>query len=151
MNPENKARKQFDSLFHACGSPVLSNLVFNPFDAKLKRIAAENGARYTRYADDIVFSGVSTPPRGIAKEVRTVIEIAGWKVAEGKDRLVQLPQRLKVHGLLVHGSNPRLTKGYRNRIRAISHLVKHEKVREEDIARFHGHLSYANSVKKLSG
>ena len=131
-------------------SPVLSNLVFSPFDVELKRIAAETASRYTRYADDIVFSGLGDPPSALAERVRIVIEGAGWKVADRKERLTQLPQRLKVHGLLVHGSIPRLTKGYRNRIRAISHLLKHDKVKDEDIARFKGHLSYAKSVDKLS-
>jgi RNA-directed DNA polymerase len=131
-------------------SPVLSNLVFRPSDVELKRIAAETASRYTRYADDIVFSGLGDPPSGLAERVRSVIEEAGWKVANRKERLTQLPQRLKVHGLLVHGSTPRLTKGYRNRIRAITHLLRHDKVNDKDIALFRGHLSYAKSVEKLS-
>jgi hypothetical protein len=131
-------------------SPVLSNLVFSPLDTALKQIAAETGSRYTRYADDIVFSGNTIPPIGLEDRVRTVIVGAGWKVAEGKDRLAKLPHRLKVHGLLVHGVAPRLTKGYRNRIRAIAHLTEYDKVDDNDFARFQGHLSYAKSVERIA-
>lgn len=131
-------------------SPVLSNLVFSPLDAVLKQIAAETGSRYTRYADDIVFSGNTIPPPGLEERVRAVIVGAGWKVAEGKDRLAKLPHRLKVHGLLVHGAAPRLTKGYRNRIRAIAHLTENNKVKDEDVAKFQGHLSYAESVERIA-
>jgi RNA-directed DNA polymerase len=131
-------------------SPVLSNLVFHPVDKELKHIAGSTGSRYTRYADDIVFSGTGDPPERLAEQVKALIEGRGWRISEEKERLTLLPQRLKVHGLLVHGRQPRLTKGYRNRIRAISHLLKHNKVKDEDIARFEGHLSYAKSVAKLS-
>jgi hypothetical protein len=129
---------------------VLSNLVFSPSDAILKQIAAKVGARYTRYADDIVFSGSGSPPAGLVEQVRSVITEAGWKIAERKDYLAMLPRRLKVHGLLVHGTSPRLTKGYRNRIRAMEHLTKHAKVRDEDAAVFQGHLSYAKSVQQIA-
>jgi RNA-directed DNA polymerase len=131
-------------------SPVLSNLVFSPCDELLRQIAEVTGSRYTRYADDIVFSGTGAPPANIAELVRKVVTDAGWQVAEGKEHLAVLPHRLKVHGLLVHGEEPRLTKGYRNRIRAFSHLLKHEKVSPEDVPRLTGHLSYAKSVDSLN-
>ena len=130
-------------------SPILSNLVLRPYDVRLKSIAADADARFTRYADDIVLSGVGTPPDGLEERVRAVIRGGGWRVAEGKDRLTRLPQRLKVHGLLVRGQAPRLTKGYRNRIRAYRHLLDRSRVNEKDLARFRGHLSYADSVTKI--
>lgn len=40
-------------------SPVLSNLVFRPLDDKFRSFSAENGLVYTRYADDLTFSGPS--------------------------------------------------------------------------------------------
>ena len=131
-------------------SPVLSNLVFSPYDKLLQQIAAETGSRYTRYADDIVFSGTGEPPANIAEHVRKVVTDAGWAISEGKERLAVLPNRLKVHGLLVHGQTPRLTKGYRNRIRAFTHLMQKGKVSPDDVPRFAGHLSYAKSVQNLN-
>ena len=102
-------------------SPVLSNLVFSQWDQRLTEIATETHSRYTRYVDDLVFSGTQSMPKNLKTRVHPVIDETGWKIAEGKEHIATLPHRLKVHGLLVHGTAPRLTKGYRNRIRAISH------------------------------
>jgi retron-type reverse transcriptase len=128
-------------------SPVLSNLVFRGADAQLVAIAQEHSLRYTRYADDVVFSGTGEFPAGIKPAVRSVIESHGWKLAENKERLSKRPNRLKVHGLLVHGEKPRLTKGYRNRIRAFKHLLAKDAVEPDDVPKMKGHLSYAQSVE----
>ena len=127
-------------------SPVLSNLVFRAADSELVAIAQKYGMQYTRYADDVVFSGKGIFPQEIKPAVRAVIESRGWKEAEDKERLATRPNRLKVHGLLVHGERPRLTKGYRNRIRAFKHLLEKDAIDTEDFARVMGHLSYAQSV-----
>ena len=131
-------------------SPVLSNLVFRPWDRRLAEIATETNSRYTRYVDDLVFSGTQELPKNLTTRVRTVMAETEWTIADGKEYVATLPHRLKVHGLLVHGTAPRLTKGYRNRIRAISHLTAASRVRGEDIARFQGHLAYAKSVTRIA-
>lgn len=127
-------------------SPVLSNLVFLAADAELVAVAKKYGVCFTRYADDVVFSGKGDFPEKIKPIVRAAIESRGWKIAEAKERLAKRPNRLKVHDLLVHGEKPRLTKGYRNRIRAFKHLLAKEAIDAEDVARVMGHLSYAQSV-----
>ena len=132
-------------------SPVLSNLVFRQWDQRLAEIATETHSRYTRYVDDLVFSGTGDIPKSLNTRVRSVIAETGWKIAAGKERVATRPHRLKVHGLLVHGTSPRLTKGYRNRIRAISHLTESNKVSDKDLARFQGHLAYAKSVARIGG
>lgn len=124
-------------------SPVLSNLVFLQTDAELVKIAANYGVRYTRYADDLVFSGVAAVPNGLQETVNALLIEHGWQIAEEKEHLSVLPARLKVHGLLVHGENPRLTKGYRNRVRAYRHLIANEKVAAKDMAKIKGHIAYA--------
>jgi len=127
-------------------SPVLSNLVFRAADAELVAIAEVHKLCFTRYADDVVLSGKGEFPEEIKPLVRNVIESRGWKIAQAKERLSKRPNRLKVHGLLVHGEKPRLTKGYRNRIRAFKHLLAKEAIDPEDYARVMGHLSYAQSI-----
>jgi RNA-directed DNA polymerase len=132
-------------------SPILSNLVFREADNDLISIAERHGVRYTRYADDIVFSGKGQFPTEIQAAVHTVIETRGWRIADRKERLAARPNRLKVHGLLVHRDKPRLTKGYRNRIRGFKHLLSKNAVRPEDVLKLKGHISYSNSVDKLAG
>lgn len=131
-------------------SPVLSNLVFRDADAELSGMAKQFELHNTRYADDIVFSAKGEFPEEIKTAVHTVIESRGWKIAEQKERLVKRPNRMKVHGLLVHGEKPRLTKGYRNKIRAFKHLLANERVASEDVAQLKGHISYARSIDNIS-
>lgn len=130
-------------------SPVLSNLVFRQADKELIALASYYRIRYTRYADDIVFSGTDEFPEDIRDKSISIIQSYGWTISENKTFFASSPQRLKVHGLLVHRDNPRLTKGYRNRIRAYKHLIAMGKVREPDILILKGHISYAKSVEDV--
>ena len=127
-------------------SPVISNIVFEPLDATLAALATEMGARLTRYADDIVFSGSGEVPEDIRERVRSVFNEGPWSLSERKSKLSKHPERLKVHGLLVHNSVPRLTKGYRNKIRAFRHSLLSGKVKDCDMARITGHVQYADHV-----
>ena len=131
-------------------SPVLSNLVFREVDARIAELAVQLGITYTRYADDLVFSGHGDFPEAI-KQVKEWIGTAGWTISEEKEHFAKLPkERLKVHGLLVHGNAPILTKGYRKKIRTYKFLLSNQKIKEDDVARIMGHLSYAKFVEGFS-
>jgi RNA-directed DNA polymerase len=132
-------------------SPVLSNLAFSTTDRSLQEIASNIGVRYSRYADDLVFSGTNaTPPSELLALVTDVIITNGWTVAEEKTHLAIAPQRLKVHGLLVHGERPRLTKGYRNRIRAYKHLLAGiTTIPDKDLEKMRGHIAYSGQVDSV--
>lgn len=130
-------------------SPVLSNITFKKADKDLISISEKYGIRLTRYADDITFSGKGEPPLDLAKDIKKLITDFGWQVADDKEHMSQLPHRLKVHGLLVHNEKPRLTKGYRNKIRAYRHMLESKRIKEEDMNRIKGHINYANSVDQL--
>lgn len=128
-------------------SPVLSNIAFEPTDKLIIEAIIERSIRYTRYADDLVFSGTTDePPEGLLEEIIRILHTNGWVIADEKTKLAKLPHRLKVHGLLVHNDTPRLTKGYRNRIRAYEHLLTSGKIRGDDLAKVKGHLAYAQLV-----
>ena len=130
-------------------SPVVSNIVFGDFDHHLRTIAEQNNIRFTRYADDIVFSGSEKFPDVIKSQVKALFSGTCWTLCEKKEYFAEIPKRLKVHGLLVHGDKPRITKGYRNKIRAYKYLLKTGSIREEDITRIIGHIKYAESIDKL--
>jgi len=131
-------------------SPVLSNITFKDTDKELYSISEKYGVRVSRYADDITFSGQGKPPSGLAEDVKRLINDSGWNIAEDKEHLAKLPHRLKVHGLLVHTEKPRLTKGYRNKIRAYKHLLENDRIEDEDLERVKGHINYANSIDDLN-
>lgn len=132
----------------APSSPVLSNLALRDIDRELKLIADTFSVKYTRYADDMVFSGLAEYPEGLRQLVENLFQFTSWSLSSEKCRLAESVkgQRLKVHNLLVHGDKPRLTKGYRNKIRAYRHLVATGKAKPDDITRLIGHIKYAESV-----
>lgn len=131
-------------------SPVLSNIALHDLDVQLANFAADNGFVYTRYADDLVISGSTGSPDIAVDGMREVTSADGWKIAERKTTIDRAPNRRKVHGLLVHGSRIRLTKGYRNRIRAYKHLIESDKVRPGDWARLKGHVEFSESVDRFN-
>lgn len=128
-------------------SPVLSNICFKSFDESLAEISAWYGVKMTRYADDIVFSGQGDFPTELAADVKQLFANGPWKLSAEKTQLATLPRRLKVHGLLVHSSHIRLTKGYRNKVRAYRHLLASEKIKETDLPMVRGHLHYADFIE----
>jgi RNA-directed DNA polymerase len=131
-------------------SPVLSNLVMKNIDHELAQIAKSHGIEVTRYADDIVFSGKEDFPQKLPESIKSIFEQGCWKLNSDKEFFADVSkgQRLKVHGLLVMGSHIRLTKGYRNKIRAYKHMIEQGKVSEKDMPRILGHIHYANSIEK---
>lgn len=128
-------------------SPIISNIVLSSLDLQLKNLSADNNVTFTRYADDLVFSGVTTTSKSLLENFKSLIINDGWKVSEHKEHFAELPQRLKVHGLLVHGNHVRPTKGYRNKIRAYKHLLNNQKIHPDDIEKIKGHINYASYIE----
>lgn len=133
----------------APSSPVLSNLCFQAVDASLTQLSAKYGVRLTRYADDIVFSCASSDecPPDLVDDVMSLFAAGPWRLAVQKTSIVALPDRLKVHGLLVHGGKVRLTKGYRNKLRAFRQVLSRNGAKEADISRLRGHVTYGDMVE----
>lgn len=63
-------------------SPALSNLVNRELDVRLRKLAEQHGGRYTRYADDMVFSwrGRSRPPSDFEGTARRILREYGYRL-----------------------------------------------------------------------
>jgi RNA-directed DNA polymerase len=128
-------------------SPTLSNICFRDLDVSLVELAQAYGATITRYADDIVFSGAGTFPEQLKQDIERLFEGTPWELAPEKSRLEPLKGRIKVHGLIVSGEGVRLTKGYRNKLRAYEHILRtRPKPINED--KLWGHVEYSRHVRK---
>jgi hypothetical protein len=128
-------------------SPVLSNISMSGFDASLDALSKELDIRVTRYADDITFSSKNNFPKELPDRVSALLIDTPWKISVKKTYFADAPSRLKVHGLIVNEHSVKLTKGYRNKLRAYRHVVNSNKCRQEDFARLSGHLMYSEQVK----
>lgn len=128
-------------------SPLLSNMCLRHLDEVLLNLSNNYGVRISRYADDVVFSGVGDFPEGLRNSVVEAFSSTPWKIAKNKIKLSKKPNRLKVHGLLVGASEIRLTKGYRNKLRAYKYLLENGKLKE-NISIVKGHLNYQDLVDR---
>lgn len=86
-------------------SPMLSNLVFLGTDAGLAELAAREGVRYTRYVDDLTFSGpLHTVHDDLLESITTVLDGLDWTVNPGKTRFMRRGKPQYVTGLYVGDS-----------------------------------------------
>lgn len=131
-------------------SPILANIVMGEIDKKILCLAEKYNARFTRYADDIVLSGLDEYPDDLANSVKAVFNGTPWSLADDKEYKSVYPNRLKVHGLLVHGNKPRLTKGYRNKVRAYKYLQRTGKIQDSDQSKLSGHIGYADFIEGVN-
>lgn len=74
----------------ACTSPSLSNIIFKPIDIRLTKIAHSYNLEYSRYADDLAFSGEKVP--------RMIIELIGSVLNEYGFTLNKKKTKLKLDG-----------------------------------------------------
>lgn len=134
----------------APSSPVLSNISMLGVDHSLSALARKLGVRVTRYADDITFSSTESFPESLPEIIADIFRGTPWSISKGKTNFAKLPARLKVHGLLVNGASVKLTKGYRNKLRAYRHVLGSGECRQEDKARLLGHMLYAKQVSRYA-
>ncbi len=84
-------------------SPSVANLCAYRLDARLSGLAGSVGARYTRYADDLIFSGGVEIARGrFGRCVEAIVHDQGFEPNPGKTRLLPASTRQQVLGLVVN-------------------------------------------------
>jgi retron-type reverse transcriptase len=96
-------------------SPILANLVCRNLDTDLLALASATGSVYTRYADDITFSG-ATVPRGDA--IRDLLMKYGFELRGGTCRTQKRGKAQYVTGLTISDtSRPRVARRIKSRLR----------------------------------
>ena len=98
-------------------SPAISNLVCRKLDRRLMNLAQSMSFTYTRYADDLTFSG-NNRPDGLIHTVKQIVQDEGFVLAEHKTRITRLGKSQRVTGLVV-SSKINVPRKYYRRIRAI--------------------------------
>ena len=87
-------------------SPALTNLICRGLDARLTRTAQRLGFTYTRYADDLTFSGSGEAVGNVGRllrRLRYTVDKEGFEVHPDKTRVLRRSQRQEVTGLVVNG------------------------------------------------
>ena len=106
-------------------SPTITNIICEKLDKKLTRLASSHGLRYTRYADDITFSGMHNAfaeENGFLKSVRHIIEDEEhFRINPDKTRLTHRGMRQEVTGLTVN-EKPNVSRAYVKQLRTMIHI-----------------------------
>ncbi|WP_081709993.1 reverse transcriptase family protein [Arthrobacter sp. 35W] len=104
-------------------SPLLANLALRRLDSRLAGWAAAVGASYTRYADDLAFSGGPDLARGADAFIRGAARIVadeGHDLNRRKTRVRGAATRQSVTGVVVN-AHTNISRGDYDRIKAILH------------------------------
>lgn len=93
-------------------SPALANLCAYQIDCRLTGLARASGANYTRYADDLAFSGGEELERAVNRfstQAAVILEEEGFRVHHRKTRVMRQGVRQRIAGLVVneHANVPR--------------------------------------------
>ena len=138
-------------------SPYLSNAFCRTLDKRLSAIATRFGLVYTRYADDMCFSGAHMPP-ALLPLVESVVRQSGFALNPKKTRLAGPSATSKVvTGVNIASGAPRLPKGRRRRLAHLMHFIERfgyishrAKVKASDakyLLRLRGQLEYWRMIE----
>lgn len=97
-------------------SPVLSNIIAKRLDIRLQALSSKHGLKYTRYSDDLTFSGDSIPS-SLVYFIEHIVSDEGFTINEQKTRLYTSPGRRIVTGVSVREKELKLPRNTKRKIR----------------------------------
>lgn len=132
-------------------SPKLANLSLLKLDLRVQGYVGKRGIAFTRYADDLAFSGVH--PQKVVKiypMIKYIIESEGFNVNENKTRIAGASKAKKVTGMIISNNSFGIGKKKFKEIRAKVHhltLVKEQQNRKL-LNSVNGWIAYLYSIDK---
>lgn len=103
-------------------SPYLSNIVSKKLDKRLIFFAKKFDLKYTRYADDLTFSGNQIPVKLIEYIDKIIVE-EGFEVNKTKTRLYKNKSKRIVTGISVSGNEIKIPREYKRLLKTELHYI----------------------------
>jgi RNA-directed DNA polymerase len=125
-------------------SPYLSNLIFEAADTKISEYCIKHKIRYTRYADDLSFSG-DFDENELLDKVNEAVAKLNLKINSSKTKLMTANQRQTVTGIVVN-EKVQVVFHKRNELRQAMYYIQkfgideHREYKEIDQANYLEHL-----------
>jgi RNA-directed DNA polymerase len=104
-------------------SPHLSNLILRQFDHKVESYCKNNKLMYTRYADDLTFSGKEIGIDSITTFIQKELSELGLELNESKSKFMPSHGRQIVTGIVVN-MTPQIPRNKRKDIRQEVYYIK---------------------------
>jgi len=108
----------------ASTSPAITNLLCPKLDRRLTGLASKHDFHFTRYADDLTFSGDRPTAVGrLLRSVRTILQAEGFVEHPAKTRVMRRANHQEVTGVTVN-VRPTISREKVRALRAILHNAK---------------------------
>ena len=142
----------------ACTSPVITNLLCRGLDRRLHGLARSHGYTYTRYADDLTFSGDDKDRIGtLLAQVRRILDAEGFAVNEAKTRVMGRGRRQEVTGVVVN-QKATVARDEVRKLRALLHQAARDGLASQNRdghpdfrAHVHGRIAFVRMVDRDKG
>lgn len=135
-------------------SPYISNIILNNFDSFISNYCKDNNIKYTRYADDLAFSG-DFDSKELIETIKAQLKKLDLKINNNKTKIMNRNKRQIISGVIVN-DKIQVPKSTRNQIRnqmfyitkfgIQSHLEKIKEKRENYISHLLGKINYILSL-----
>ncbi len=133
-------------------SPALANLAAARLDRRLDALARAAGFIYTRYADDLTFSGsdeLARSSKRLATHVAVIAADEGFSLNHRKTRLMRCGVRQSVTGVVVN-VRPNITRAAFDRLKAIlTNCVRHGPASQSEEPLSHLRASLAGTIAQI--
>ena len=118
----------------ACTSPALTNALCWRLDRRLSGLAARHGFAYTRYADDLTFSGDNGKVAGrLLRSVRSIVQAEGFTEHPRKTKVMRRARRQEVTGVTVN-ARPKVSRKEVRLLRAMLHNTARDGLEKQNRA-----------------
>lgn len=105
-------------------SPVLSNIIGIGLDRRLSRFAKKYDLKYTRYADDLAFSGDEIPVIFI-DYISNIIKSCGFRINDKKTLLQQKNNRKRIiTGISISDNEIKIPREYKRKLKQEIHFIR---------------------------
>ena len=129
-------------------SPYISNLVLFPFDRYMERWCKNQNITYTRYCDDLTFSG-SFEPEAVIRKVSSFLLRMGFEINPKKMKICPQGQRQIITGIVVN-EKTQVPKTYRRNLRQEIYYIEKFGL-SEHLAHIHLDLTPEKYLEHLKG
>lgn len=131
-------------------SPAIANSVLYTFDSCMRLLAFQWKLQYTRYVDDLTYSGdLSTAgARVFLRQVRQLVHARGFELSK-KTSVKPGSQQQEVVGVTINNGCLRAPRELRHKIRAAIH--KYKRGLDADLEQIRGWIEYVGMINPSDG
>ena len=104
-------------------SPVLSNIIAITLDNRISALARKINLNYTRYADDLAFSGDVINIRHL-EYIKNIIQECGFSINEKKTLLQKEKTKRILTGISIANNEIKVPKDYKRKLKQEVHFIR---------------------------